>query len=174
MAGQVSFGRRAAAVLTGPAALDRRTKDKPRTKTLRTTLLIAGLALGLSGCQVPATGHTPIANKAVPKITKAAPEESAALPEKAPVHLTGDPKELMGLDTESVASALGEPRQIRKEAPAQVWQYLAGDCVLDLYLYDEGGISRVTYFEARTPKAELSPADRCFKSVLQKPTALAN
>ena len=173
MAAELSIRRRAAAVLRGSTLRHRRTKG-----TSKAALLFAGLALILSACQVPATGHTPIANKAVPKATKVtpgvAPGDIAAEPVKQPVHLTGNPQELMGLDTETVASALGTPGLIRKEAPAQVWQYLSGDCVLDLYLYDQGGISRVTYLEARSPKAEISPTERCVKSVLQRPTAFAN
>jgi hypothetical protein len=174
MTAELSFRRRAAAVLSGSTLRHRQAKGKAST-----SLLFVGLALILSACQVPATGHTPIANKAVPKVTKAtpgdvAPGDIAGEPVKLPVHLTGDPQELMGLDTKTVASALGAPGQIRKEAPAQVWQYLSGECVLDLYLYDQGGISRVTYLEARSPKAELSPTERCVKSVLQHPTAFAN
>lgn len=174
MAGELSIRRRAAAVLRGSTLRHRQAKDKSGITSFRNSLLFAGLAVVLAACQVPAEGHTPIANKAVPKTTKATPGDVAAEPIKLPVHLTGDPQELVGLDTETVANALGAPGQIRKEAPAQVWQYLSGDCVLDLYLYDQGGISRVTYLEARSPKAESSPTERCVKSVLQHPTALAN
>ena len=173
MAGELSIRLWSAPVLKGSAAHDRHAKDKSGFASFRATLLIAGLAFGLAGCQVPNAGHTPIANKAGLKTVPLSPE-AAVVPEKAPLHLTGDPQELMDLDTETVASALGTPGQIRKEAPGQVWQYLSGDCVLDLYLYDEGGVSRVTYLEARSPKAEASPTERCVKSVLQHPTAFAD
>jgi hypothetical protein len=174
MAGELSFRMRSAAILAGSTARDRHAKDKSGRVSLRATLLFTGLALGLAACQVPAEGHTPIASKAVPKTTRLSPEAAAVEPAKTPIHLTGNPQELMGLDTETVADALGTPEQIRKEAPAQVWQYLSGDCVLDVYLYEEAGVSRVTYLEARSPKAEASPTERCVKSVLQHPTALAN
>lgn len=173
MAGELSIRMRSAAIQSGSSVRNRRSNDKSGFASLRATLLLAGLALGLAACQVPAQGHTPIANRAGPKAAPLSPEAAVEAP-KPPLHLTGNPQELMGLDTETVADALGTPGQIRKEAPAQVWQYLSGDCVLDIYLYDQGGISRVTYLEARSPKAEPSPTERCVKSVLQRPTALAN
>ncbi len=173
MAGELSIEMRSAPIRSGSARHDRRSTDRSGGSALRAVLLLAGLAL--AGCQVPAVSHVPIASKAGPKIKQISPDTAAILvPEKRPVRLTGDPQELMGLDTETVASALGTPEQIRKEAPAQVWQYLAADCVLDLYLYEDGGVSRVTYLEARSPKAETSPTERCVKSVLQHPTAFAD
>ncbi len=175
MAGELSIEMRSAPIRSGSTRRCRRSVDGSGAGALRAVLLVAGFALGLAGCQVPAASHVPIASKAGPKIKQISPDNAAVLvPEKTPVRLTGDPQELMGLDTASIADALGTPGQIRKEAPAQVWQYLAGDCVLDLYLYDDGGVSRVTYLEARSPKAEPAPAERCVKSVLQHPTAMAD
>jgi hypothetical protein len=89
-------------------------------------------------------------------------------------HLTGDPKELVGLDNMAVRHALGDPLWIRKEQPAQVWQYATADCIVDLYLYEENGGLKVTFIEARSHKAEAEPTARCLKSLLERPTASAN
>ena len=54
----------------------------------------------------------------------------AALP--PPKH---DPEELMGLNRGQITVMLGAPNLVRRDAPAEVWQYLGGECVLDLFLY---------------------------------------
>lgn len=58
-------------------------------------------------------------------------------------------QELMGRDNQAVLVALGQPRRVRKEAPAEVWQYNAGTCVIDVFLYPDGGTQRVKHVEAR-------------------------
>ena len=98
-----------------------------------------------------------------------------AIPARAPIaHLTGAPKELVGLGHAVVRRALGDPAHIRTEAPAQVWQYATGDCIVDLYLYDQDGAWTVTYVEARSHTAETAPTARCLKSLLERPTASAD
>ena len=62
-------------------------------------------------------------------------------------HVTAD--QLMGQESQAVQVALGQPRRVRKEAPAEIWQYDGGSCVVDLFLYPEGGKQRVAHLEAR-------------------------
>jgi hypothetical protein len=88
--------------------------------------------------------------------------------------LTGDPRELLGLDHTALRRVLGKPAQMRDELTVQVWQYVTGDCVVDLYLYDQDGGLKVTYVEARSRTAEPTPTGRCLKSLLERPTASAN
>ena len=148
-----------------------------------TVLLVALL---LAGCQVPQKGLNlgssdaapkPIAATAKPKpipleATPAVAHEAINI---APsVRLSGDPKELLGLDHAAVRRALGDPTRIRSEDPAQVWQYVTGDCVVDLYLYTHSGGLKVTYVEARSHTAESAPTARCLKSLLERPTASAD
>jgi hypothetical protein len=91
------------------------------------------------------------------------------------IRLSGDPKELLGLDYSALRRVLGRPAQVRHEVTAQVWQYVTGDCVVDLYLYsDDSGALKVTYVEARSRSAEQTPTSRCLKSLLERPTASAN
>ncbi|MES1150651.1 MAG: hypothetical protein ABUL54_02055 [Dongia sp.] len=157
----------------------------------------ATLALGLAACQVPqATPHTAKSTSTGPAVAldqkpsagtdafsaeapAPKPTPLAATPAvahdiaPASLHLSGDPKELVGLDHVVVRRALGEPLHVRNEMPAQVWQYATGDCIVDLYLYDQDGVWTVTYVEARSHTAESAPTARCLKSLLERPTASA-
>ena len=119
----------------------------------------------------------PTKSNTVPKQTPLAATPAVAHGDTiAPIaaRLTGDPNELLGLDHTAVRRVLGRPAQVRDEFTAQVWQYVTGDCVVDLYLYqaDDGGM-KVTYVEARSHTAETAPTGRCLKSLLERPTASA-
>jgi hypothetical protein len=158
-----------------------------------------GLAAGavlLAACQAPpstshgtaqVTGQPAVMQNEAPAASDSfAPDAPAPKPaslaatpavahDVAPLslHLSGDPKELVGLDHTVVRRALGDPLHIRNEMPAQVWQYATGDCIVDLYLYDQDGAWTVTYVEARSHTAETAPTARCLKSLLERPTASA-
>ncbi|HLB79500.1 MAG TPA: hypothetical protein VJJ77_03280 [Dongiaceae bacterium] len=85
-----------------------------------------------------------------------------------------DPDRLLGLNRVSVEKLLGRPRVVRSEAPAEVLQYRATDCVLDLFLYADGGVYRVVFLEARTAAAQPVAARFCLNAVLaarRSPTA---
>lgn len=72
-----------------------------------------------------------------------------------------DPQTLVGLTVSQAGALLGEPELRRQEAPAEVWQYRTDWCVLDLYLYREGGDRKVVYTEARhRSRGEVDPR-RC-------------
>lgn len=156
-------------------------------------LLLA--ALLLAACQVPAHSLK-TANAAapapaeIPETAAAETSQSATAPKATPLaatqavahgdtilptaaRLSGDPKELLGLDHTALRRVLGKPTQMRNETIAQVWQYVTGDCVVDLYLYDQDGALKVTYVEARSRSAEPTPTTRCLKSLLERPTASA-
>ncbi len=161
-----------------------------------TPIALLSASLLLAACQVP-QHPSRTANSAAPTAvdpiepTEAEPTEVAApalAPKPVPLdttpavahadsvmpaslHLTGDPNELLGLDNAALRRSLGKPVQIRNEYIAQVWQYVTGDCVVDLYLYDRDGGLKVTYVEARSRSAEPTPTNRCLKSLLERPTA---
>lgn len=151
-------------------------------------LIAASAALLLTACQMPQhpsaaaskpiTGAVAAADPApLPKQTALAATPAVARSDTimpAALRLSGDPKELLGLDHSALRRALGKPAQVRREFSAQVWQYVTGDCVVDLYLYDDdAGALKVTYVEARSRSAEQKPTARCLKSLLERPTASA-
>lgn len=149
-------------------------------------------ALLLSACQVPQhqLKLAAAADSAAPAQLEPAASPVAAFPKPTPLtatpavahgeailptaaRLSGDPKELLGLDHSALRRVLGRPAQVRHELTAQVWQYVTGDCVVDLYLYDQQDGLKVTYVEARSRTAEQTPTTRCLKSLLERPTASA-
>jgi hypothetical protein len=73
---------------------------------------------------------------------------------------------ILGLDSGAVRKLLGEPGLIRRETPAEVWQYRTAGCVLDVVLYDQASGPRVVYAEARTSAAEPAPTDDCLSDVV--------
>ena len=97
----------------------------------------------------------------------AAPEQKTA---RAPlVPINDDPDQLMGLAPRAVSHLLGSPSLLRTETLAQVWQYTAADCVLDIYLYAEDETpdrSRVTYYEIRRNDFHGSSARACFTDII--------
>jgi hypothetical protein len=59
-----------------------------------------------------------------------------------------DINKLAGLKPSDVLAMLGNPDLRRTEPPAELWQYRAADCVLNLFFYDEAGDYRLTHIEA--------------------------
>ena len=93
-------------------------------------------AAGTVGEPVPAEGG------AGPALAAAAPDPMVAV--------DADPERLIGLTVAEAAELLGRPGLVRREPPAEVWQYAGSECVLHLFLYDrEVGGPAVTHFEMR-------------------------
>jgi hypothetical protein len=115
-------------------------------------IALSGAVL-LAACQSPAS------------IDRAGPTIQAQ--PAAPI-LSGDSASFIGLGGADLSRTLGEPKQVRKDEPAEVWQYAGADCVVDFYLYQaaSGGLA-VAYLEARDETAAAAPTDRCVKSLLQ-------
>ena len=87
---------------------------------------------------------------------------ASAPPPPDPVHSAS----ILGLDSGAVRKLLGEPGLIRRDTPAEVWQYRTASCVLDVVMYDQASGPHVVYTEARTPSAEPTQADPCLSDVL--------
>lgn len=79
-----------------------------------------------------------------------------------------DPARLMGAGGPGVRALLGEPDLLRREAGASVWQYRATGCVLDVYLYPEGGERRVLHLEARDAATAPMATPECLKRLLRR------
>lgn len=131
-----------------PACSPRPTPSPPcrrgLTGRLRMAALVAGSLAG-AGCQTTQTG--------------------GGLP---PLRIA-TPQALMGATPDILLATLGRPDLLRREAPAQVWQYRGDGCVLDFVLYDDApatagagtGASRprVTHVETRSRTAAATAAD---------------
>jgi hypothetical protein len=91
-----------------------------------------------------------------------APSQGSGQPLSSAIEATA--KDFEDMDAESVRARLGEPRLLRREPPAQVWQYADKHCVILLYLYDpkDGkGPARVKYARGRMKPGFEGRADLC-------------
>ncbi len=91
--------------------------------------------------------------------------ETAALP-PAPV-IDDDPARILGLGPDRLTELLGRPELTRREPPAEIWQYRGESCVFDVFLYEEGGLARVTYLEARDASARRVTERSCLNQLLR-------
>ena len=81
-----------------------------------------------------------------------------------------DPTALLGLARADVAALLGPPRLLRRDPPAEMWQYRNEGCVLHLFLYpvpaDTG--YEVRHVELRGRAGAPVPA-RCYAGLIDAP-----
>ncbi len=94
-----------------------------------------------TGVKTP-TSPTPAADP-VPRAAPSTPVTSAALPTAPEPPVNDDPQQFLTQSPDTIAAALGDPSLIRRDGPAEVWQYAGRGCVLDLYLYktESGGFA---------------------------------
>jgi hypothetical protein len=78
-----------------------------------------------------------------------------------------DPKQLFGLNGQRVAALLGPASFVRRDGPAEVWQYRAKACVLDVYLYKDAKDLTVAHVDLRKRKKATQPPRRCFAALLE-------
>lgn len=86
------------------------------------------------------------------------------------------PNDLLGLNALEVAKLLGTPNLLRREYPAEIWQYHNQDCVLDIFLYPaKHAAPIVTYFETRDrtlsqlKMVHISEQNKCFQQIASLP-----
>lgn len=102
------------------------------------------------------------------------PEEQAA-DDSPPVHYSGaaspapreeDPDKLLGLEVGTIHDLLGDPALVRRDGEAEVWQYRAAACVLDLFIY--GQPKRVAHVDLRDRGGAVTDGVRsCFAAMLK-------
>ncbi|MBT3701811.1 MAG: hypothetical protein HOG12_09845 [Alphaproteobacteria bacterium] len=112
-----------------------------------------------------------------PEPAKQIARKSAALPQNnkpIPVAPTPPPlltsTDVLGLGPTKVSGLLGDPKMIRREKPAEVWQYAGADCVLHVFLYDDepSGTFRVDHLEATDLQGSKAPTDTCLAGLIKK------
>lgn len=110
----------------------------------------------------PATAPEPAAETAAPAVV--AVVEVPPAPEPAPVP---DLKDFMNQTGIEIAGLLGDPGFVRRDPPAELWQYRASECTLDLFLYDDGyGDYRLTHFDFRGATFTDAARDDCLRDIL--------
>ena len=81
---------------------------------------------------------------------------------------------LMGLAHQELARVMGAPGFKRVDDPAALWQYRGARCILDVYLYADGPVYRVTHLEFRRNSKNIAEggsmkgkdAERCFTTLV--------
>jgi hypothetical protein len=92
-------------------------------------------------------------------------KQTAAL---APKPVDDNPKQLFGLSGQRVAALLGPANFVRRDGAAEVWQYRAPECVLDVFLYRKDSTLSVAHFDLRPRRAAIQVPRRCFAGLLTK------
>ena len=161
-------GRRAAlAAMAMSAALAAagcaRTPDTAQQSTPPATSLTAGApAPEKSAPASPYTPGSPSSGPVAPTTVAIAP----APPRPVAPPPIEDPGKLVGMDRAAVEGLLGQPWLLRHEASAELWQYRAQNCVLDVFLYLQAdGNVRVTYAELRSRHENRPPAAGCYGEI---------
>lgn len=126
----------------------------------------------LSACGLPAAPSgppelttNPNAEAETPQEATRRPEQSAGLP-RAPRNAAA----LKGMAAIEVTAALGTPTRLRRDKPAEIWQYVTAICVLDIFLYEEGGVQRVAHAQVRYPRGrsrEQEAQDQCLGEIFR-------
>lgn len=77
-----------------------------------------------------------------------------------------DPQQLLGMDSAALSDLLGEPALVRREGDAEIWQYRADECVLDVFLY--GGMRQVEHVDLRDRgDASEKAVAACFVGIME-------
>lgn len=133
------------------------------------------LLLPLAACAAP--GPQDQAPEHVPQTrTDAPPPQIDLLP---PDHtrqaelttgLALKPEHLIGLEARELEKILGSPDFLRKDPPAQRWQYRNPSCLFDVFLYQDKngtGTHKVAHVEARGLDVNRVSDRDCFLSILK-------
>jgi len=102
-------------------------------------------------------------------------QASAALTPPPPIAVNDDPDQFLEKDGLAVNAALGAPGFIRRDGPAEVWQYTGhkdgADCILDVYLYSDTSVADslwVRFVELRGATATRVQRRACFADMLRR------
>lgn len=105
-------------------------------------------------------------------VAKLPDPEVQSEPEKPEAEMIIPPVDVLkGKTSAEIMEIFGAPTLLRKDEPAEVWQYLTNHCALHLVFYpeDDSDILRVTYFAMNDRKvAEQVSLKGCFKSQLKR------
>ena len=101
-----------------------------------------------------------------PKAARSAANEAKSAILAAP-QINDDPQQLLGLSGVAVARRLGAPSLVRRDGPAEIWQYRETACILDVFLYTNTDGQHVRYVELRSRDTTTRPQRRCFAKLLE-------
>ena len=94
-----------------------------------------------------------------------AAEQPAVAPAATPAADVPSAESLLGAAPARIEQWFGKPGLIRRDDPAQVWQYRDKSCVLDVYLYPAQTGMQVAHAEARSQTFAGDPMAPCLTSL---------
>ncbi len=115
-----------------------------------------------------------------PVVVPAAPAKPAVPPRRAKAVPRVNPSQLAGITDRRLVGLLGAPTLLRRDAPAEIWQYAGTNCVMLVFLYqDTGGGLAVRYVEwlsraARVGSRLDAPAQQACLSEIAPADAMAS
>jgi len=91
----------------------------------------------VAGATIPRSDFQPLANA---EHARVAPRVHSA---------NNNPKQLVGLSPTQLTRVLGDPTFVRRDGRDEIWHYREGECILHLFLYQNGRNVSVEYVELR-------------------------
>lgn len=76
-------------------------------------------------------------------------------------------KEFKGQKPDTLVSVIGRPDFVRRDGPAQIWQYRSRACILDLFVYGKRTEQQIAHSELRGSAVGKAPATGCFVKLLE-------
>jgi hypothetical protein len=135
--------------------------------SIRLLLTASALLAALNACVAPPARLDSSQPAAVQPGSDANGLAQRALPAPRDDSLrAADPRTLVGLTGSEVSGLLGRPGFVRRDAPAEIWQYRGADCVLDVFLYTETGGIRVKHVELRPRQPTRPTSPTCFAGMI--------
>jgi len=144
----------------------------------RRSTAVLFMTLGIAAC----AGNAP----PPPNSAQTEPASVATLPDAAAAESTPEPvktatpppipvpdaETFLNRNGVEIAEILGEPGFVRKDPPAELWQYRTGACTLDLYFYDEGaGAYALEWLDFRGTDGTSAARDACLREILRQKTS---
>lgn len=119
--------------------------------------LVVALAVAACAAPPPST-KTAVAPGGAPagSAWRELPGEATKADPRSPIGPT-----LVGLASRDVEGMFGRPRFVRRDGPAQIWQYGTDRCTLNVYFYHEGAGLKVRHAEFRERSADLVASGGC-------------
>ena len=125
--------------------------------------------------QMPAQKPEPAAPQAAPGIhvprDLSRDVSVAALPPVPPVSLADLGARIKGMDKNAIARLLGEPGFIRRDDPAEIWQYRGGRCILDIFMYKDGNSFTAAHVTLRSRTVERPADEECYADIFARKKA---
>ena len=88
-------------------------------------------------------------------------------PATSSLKIDANPQELVGLNPSKLADRIGLPGFVRRDGSAEIWQYLAEACILDVFLYRDKDILAVNHVELRGRGASQLSRRDCYREMLR-------